>query len=82
MSTVRTRPGAVIQIGSTRVDIWYYSFRCSDPVLLAKLNKLLDPGGPGGEDPDPDHSLAVAAVMKYGGRILNERPNARPVANA
>jgi hypothetical protein len=37
--------------------------------LQSLLNAMLDPLGPSGSDPDPDHTAAMDAAEKLGGKI-------------
>lgn len=42
---------------------------CEDDSLRSLLNAMLDPLGPSGSDPDPDHTAAMDAAEKLGGKI-------------
>lgn len=47
-----------------------YAWRCADSVIERLLNTTIDPDGPGGEDPNPDYTLAQRAVRRFGGEVI------------
>lgn len=51
-----------------------YAWSCADPAILELLNTTLRPGGPGGEDPHPDLTLAREAARRFGGAVVRFDP--------
>lgn len=47
---------------------------CDDPLLLPLLNHLKPLDGPSGADPNPDLTLARAAVKRLGGHVVSFDP--------
>ncbi len=46
-----------------------YRWSAEDPCLAETLQGMLVENGPAGDDPDPDHTAAMAAVRRLGGVI-------------
>lgn len=45
-------------------------WRCEDSSLLRLLETTISPDGPSGADPNPDLTVAQAAVSAYNGEII------------
>jgi hypothetical protein len=58
-----------------RVDHGKWSSRLV--MIQRMLDTLCDPDGPRGSDPDPDRTLAEAAVRRFGAVILTDRESPR-----
>lgn len=61
---------ATVRIGGATATIDGYEWTTSNPTLKRMLDKLLDPNGPSGADPNPDHTAALAAIDKLGGTLV------------
>jgi len=55
-----------------------YKWASKNARLQELLNANLDPGGPGGEIPDPDWDAAQAMIDKYGGKVIKKAPKPAP----
>jgi len=55
-----------------------YEWVAADPSLRRMLNSFRQPYGPSASDPDPDYSLAEAAVKLFGGEIISADPPLDP----
>ena len=48
-----------------------WEWTADDPSFEDTLQAMLPPGGPGGEDPNPDHTAAMMAVEQLGAILVS-----------
>jgi len=60
---------ATVKIGDMTATIDGYAWTGDQP-LVDVLSTMLDPEGPPSSDPNPDHTAAMMAVLRFGGRIV------------
>lgn len=58
-----------VDFAGTIATIDGLEWSCEDDSLQSLLMAMLDPLGPSGADPDPDHTAAKDAADKLGGKI-------------
>lgn len=61
---------ATVLIGGDTATIDNYVWACDNPDFLRLLNTFLSPNGAGGQDPNPDLTVAQEVVAQLGGRIV------------
>ncbi len=60
---------ATLRIGNLEATIDGYVWT-GEPVLARALNAMLDPDGPAGSDPNPDHTAALLMARQFGGEVV------------
>ena len=62
---------ATIQVNGIEATINEYVWTSQKSIVAEYLNSLLDPLGPSGSDPNPDHTAALLAAQRLGGKVTH-----------